>query len=296
VNVPETSIPSYNTVVPSLLLAHSFKNNQTLRLSYSYRIERPDYRDLNPFINLSDPHNISTGNPDLKPEVSNVIELGYNKTFKKGGNLNLSGFYRLNTHDIQNFVTYYPFYKIGDSTYTDVSVTTRENISSEQREGVNLYGSVPIASVIDLRSNISVYNRIIKNDGPNPTSIHGLEYRITLNASWQILKSLALEVFGNFNSARTSAQGKVPSWSFYNIAIRKKIFNDKASIAVTASNLFSEYLTQKTDLRGDNFTISSTRKIAIRSFGINFTYKFGKLNFRNEHEEDNNNLMNGLGF
>ena len=296
VNVPEISIPSYNTVVPSLLLAHNFKNNQTLRLSYSYRIERPDYRDLNPFINLSDPHNISTGNPDLKPEVSNIFELGYNKSFKKGGNINLSGFYRLNTHDIQNFVTYYPFYRIGDSTYMDVSVSMRENISSEQREGVNLYGSVPIASVIDLRSNISVYNRIIKNDGPNPTSIRGLEYRITLNASWQILKSLALEVFGNFNSSRISAQGKVPSWSFYNIAIRKKIFHDKGSIAITSSNLFNEYLIQKTDLTGDNFTMNSTRKLAFRSFGISFTYKFGKLTFRNEHEEDNNNLMNSPGF
>jgi len=295
VNVPEVSIPSYNTFVPSLILSHSFKNNHTLKLSYSYRIERPDYRELNPFINLSDPHNISTGNPNLKPEISNSIEMGYNKSFSKGGNINVVAYYRWNIDDIQNFVTYYPFYKIGDSTYANVSVSTRENISADQRIGGNLYGSIPIVSIINIRSNISMYNRTIKNNGPNPTSINSFEYRITLNASWQILKSLAFEVFGNFNSARTSAQGKMPSWSSYSFAIRKKIFHDKGSIAFTTSNPFNEFVYQKTDLTGQNFTVNSTRKFAFRSFGINFTYKFGKMKFRNEREQDNN-LMEPQGF
>ncbi len=296
INVPEISIPSYNTFVPSFVMAHTFKNNNTLKLSYSFRIERPDYRDLNPFINLSDPHNISTGNPDLKPEVSHSIEMGYNKSFEKGGNINVVGFYRRNLDDIQNFVTYYPFYKIGDSTYANVSVSTRDNISSETRVGGNLYGSIPIASVINIRSNISMYNRTIKNNGTNPTSINSFEYRITLNASWQILKTLALEVFGNFNSARTSAQGKMPSFSSYNLAIRKKLFKDKASVAITASNPFNTYIYQKTDLTGQDFTVNSTRKMAFQSFGINVTYKFGKMKFRNDREEENNNLMNPPGF
>jgi hypothetical protein len=141
-----------------------------------------------------------------------------------------------------------------------------------------------------------MYNRTIRNNGPDPTLISSFEYRITLNASWQILKSLAFEVFGNFNSARTSAQGKMPSWSSYNLAIRKKIFHDKGSIAISASNPFNQYVNQKTDLTGANFTVTSTRKIAFRSFGINFTYKFGKMKFRNDREEDNNNLMNPPGF
>jgi outer membrane receptor protein involved in Fe transport len=295
INEPEVSIPSYNTLVPSLVISHSFKNNNTLKLSYSYRIERPDYRDLNPFINLSDPHNISTGNPNLKPEVSNSIEMGYNKSFSKGGNLNVVGYYRWNLDDIQNFVTYYPFYKIGDSTYADVSVSKRDNISSETRVGGNIYGSIPIASIINIRSNISLYNRTIRNNGTTPSSIQSFEYRITLNASWQILKSLAFEVFGNFNSPRTSIQGKTPSFSSYSLAIRQKLFHDKASIAFTASNPFNTYIYQKTSLTGENFTVNSTRKVAFQSFGINFTYKFGKMKFKGEREQDNN-LMEPQGF
>ncbi|WP_410501100.1 outer membrane beta-barrel protein [Flavobacterium pectinovorum] len=51
-----------------------------MKFAYSYRIERPDYEELNPFFNISDPHNISTGNPFLKPEIGNRFELGYSKT------------------------------------------------------------------------------------------------------------------------------------------------------------------------------------------------------------------------
>jgi len=291
-NAPESSIPSYNTFVPSLIFSHNFKNNNSLKLSYSYRIQRPDYRDLNPFINLSDPHNISIGNPELKPEAQNSIEMGYNKSFKKGGNLNLVAYYRWNTDDIQSFVIYYPTYKIGDSIYTNVTVTTRANISSETRIGGNLYGSIPIASVINIRSNISLYNRAITEKGPTPSSINSFEYRITLNISWQIIKTLAIEAFGNFNSARTAVQGKLPSWSSYSLAIRQKLFHDKASIAFTANNAFNEYVIQKTNLTGTNFSLVSTRKVAFQSFGLNLTYKFGKMKFQNAKEDENNNLMN----
>jgi outer membrane receptor protein involved in Fe transport len=295
-NSPSSSVPSYNTFVPSLVFSHNFKNNTSLKLSYTYRIQRPDYRDLNPFINLSDPHNISIGNPNLKPESQNRIELGYNKSFKKGGNLNLVAFYRWNLDDIQSFVIYYPAYKIGDSTYSNVTVTTRANISTETDIGGNIYGSIPIGSIFNIRSNISLYNRNIVEKGPLPASINSFEYRITLNISCQILKTLALEVFGNFNSARTAVQGKLPSWSSYSLAIRQKLFHDKASVAITANNAFNEYVIMKTNLTGQNFTLTSTRKIAFQSFGINLTYKFGKMKFQNVREDENNNPMNNPGF
>lgn len=294
--MPGSSIPSYNTFVPSLVLSHNFKNQNSLKISYTYRIQRPGYRDLNPFINLSDPHNISIGNPDLKPEIQNRIELGYNKTFKKGGNLNIVAFYRWNTSDIQSFVTYYPTYKIGDSLYSNVTVTEQSNISSEVSMGGNVYGSIPIASFLNIRTNITAYNRTITERGTQPASINSFEYRITLNVSWEIIKTLALEIFGNFNSPRTSVQGKLPSWSSYSLAIRKKLFHDKASIAFTANNPFNEYVILKTNLTGEDFTLVSTRKIAFQSFGLNLTYKFGKMKFEAIREDENNNPVNVPGF
>src|SRR5467141_2183124 len=86
----------YTTIVPSLFLSHNFKKERTLKLGYTRRIERPDYADMNPFINASDPKNITTGNPNLRPEIGDKIELGYSETFKKGVTINSTLFYRGN--------------------------------------------------------------------------------------------------------------------------------------------------------------------------------------------------------
>ena len=293
---PGMVIPDYNTIAPSLVLSHSFPKNQVLKFSYSYRIQRPDYRSLNPFINLSDPHNISTGNPDLKPELVNGFELSYNKSFTKGGNVNIVAFYRRNTDDIQTYVIYYPDYRIGDSNYTDVTLTTYENISLEQRGGLNLYGSFPLITGLSLRSNISLYDRYIVNTTGEPGSINSFEYRINLNLAYQLPHDLAFEFFGNFNSPHNTIQGKVPSFTTYSLALRKQLFGKKASIAVTATNPFNAYINQKTSLAGDNFTLTSLRQLPFRSFGVNFTYKFGKLQFKAEKEEDHNDIMNPPSF
>lgn len=295
VNSPNADIPDYNTVAPSLVFSHTFKNNHVLKFSYSYRIQRPNYRELNPFINLSDPHNITTGDPNLTPELVNSFEIGYNKSFSKGGNINASVFYRKNTDDIQSFVTYYPVYKIGDSVYKDVSVTSRENISLEQRGGVNLYGSFTMIKGLNLRSNISVYYNYIRNTIGTKGSINSFESRFNLNLSYQFPWDLAFEFFGNFNSPRVNVQGTVPSFITYNMAIRKQFFKKKASIAVTVINPFNKYVNQRTELTGENFTLNSLRQIPYRSIGINITYKFGKLQFKPDRQEDRNDFNNPQG-
>ncbi|HEX3768131.1 MAG TPA: TonB-dependent receptor, partial [Puia sp.] len=124
----QISEPGYNTFVPSLFLSRKINEKYTLKLSYSKRIERPDYRDLNPFINTTDPYNIITGNPDLQPEIGHRIELGVTDDLKSGGSFMINAFYRVNQGDIQPYVVYYPSLPVGDTVYKNVSVTTRQNV------------------------------------------------------------------------------------------------------------------------------------------------------------------------
>ena len=283
------NIKPYNSVVPSFVISHTFKQNQTLKLSYTHRIQRPDYRDLNPFINASDPKNLSTGNPNLNPEITNNIEIGYNKYFENGTNINMAIFSRFANYDIQPYTVYYPTFKIGDSTYSNVALTTRENIGLETNYGVNLFVSVPATSKISIRSNLSGYQRYITNTIDPGNSINGFNYRINLNMSYQISSTLVVEVFGNFNSPRVGVQGTMPSFTTYNFAFRKIFFNKKASFAFTTTNPFNEYVDQKTVLNGQNFSMTSLRQLPYRSFGINFTYKFGKLEFKKDKNSEENN-------
>jgi ferric enterobactin receptor len=288
--VGNTTINPYGTIAPSAVLSHTFAGNQTLKISYSHRIQRPGYNDLNPFLNASDPRNITTGNIALLPEQADKVELGYNKTFDKGTTFVATLFARLNTDDIQSYTRFYPTYKIGDSTYSNVAVTTRENIGHENNLGANLFFSVPVKSKLTLRSNISAFERYIITGLSSGGDVHGFNYRVNLNASYEVSSSLSVEVFGNYNSVRINAQGTMPAFATYNFAFRKQFFHKKFSIAATATNPFNKYIDQQTVLSGTNFSLLTDRQLPYRSFGINLTYKFGKLEFKKQKEAEDPNL------
>jgi outer membrane receptor protein involved in Fe transport len=281
----------YNTFVPSVFFSKIIGDNQTLKLSYSKRIERPDYRDLNPFINTSDPKNISAGNTNLLPEIGHRVEFSYSRNFDKAGSLMITAFYRINEHDIQPFIVFYPSLRVGDSVYTNVAVTTRENIGTEKNRGMNIFVDLHLNSSLSIRSNFFFFQRHTINALDPGYNSNSFNYRFNMNASYQFSKTLAGEFFGNFSSARHEAQGRYPSFTTYSMALRKQFANKKASIALSATNPFSQYVKQRTVLSGPGFTINSLRQIPFRSIGINFTWKFGKLEFKKEKEEnpDNNN-------
>lgn len=283
------AVPSYSKFAPSFIVSHSFSKSQILKLSYSYRIERPEYRELNPFINLSDPHNISMGNPSLRPEIGNNYELGYNVSFAKGSNINVSLIYRKNIDDITNYSTYYPTYKVGDSTFTDVTVSTRKNINAEERMGGNFSGTLAINSKISLRSNVFLFDQRVTDNANGGIVRSSFGYRLNLNGTYLVNKDLAFEFFGNFRSRETSIQGSQTSFISYNMAMRKWFLNKKLSLGVTAANPFGKYVNQTRETFGSNFQQVSVRQVPYRSFGISVLYKFGKLEFKKAKEDDNNN-------
>jgi hypothetical protein len=286
-NSSNVHIPDYKNFIPSFIIAHNFENQQSIKFAYSYRIERPEFRDLNPFVNLSDPHNISMGNPNLEPEIGNKFELNYNKSFEGGGNINVTAFYQRNSPDIKPYITYYPTYKIGDSIYTDVTVTTRATIASEVRAGVNISGSIPFAKKFTLRPNLQVYNRHLNNVNATPAVTNAFGVRANINLSYQISKDLAGEFFGNYNLGM-KWQGKQPDSYSYTFAIRKQFNNNKASIGLIAVNPFNKYINQYSQQKTQDFYSNIYRFSPYRSFGITCTYKFGKLKFKPKEKEGEN--------
>ena len=295
IDFPNTSVPSYGTFVPSIVISHSFNKNSSLKLAYGKRIERPDYRALNPFENLSDPYNITTGNPLLKPEIGHNFELGYSTTFKKGGNIYVSLIERINTQDVKQMTTFYPTYLIGDSLYMNVSVTAPLNIGTEYNTGISASGSVPVTSKLNIRGNLMMTYRNVVSDVTGNIST-GLRARLNMNASWQLPKDLMIEMFGMYSAPSNNVQGKVPQFFIYTFAFRKMFLNKNASLGFTATNPFNKYVRQETTISTVNSNSTMIREMPLRSFGISFTYKFGKIEFsKNNKEEDDNSFLNQNG-
>ena len=289
----QTIHKNYNIFVPSIFLMKKIGETQTVKLSFTRRIGRPDYGELNPFINTSDPTNISMGNSDLMPEIWDLYETSYSKDFGKTGSFIVTLFYRQSNGDIQSYSTYYPYIQIGDTTYANVTVSVRKNIGVEKNTGANLFFDFHINKNLNLRSNFNFIYRHTINQVDTGYNSYGTIYRFNINASYQLPYNFATEFFGAFNSRHHEAQGNFPSFTSYNIAIRKLFWKKNGSIALTANNFFSKYVNQRVDMYGPGFVSNSLRQIPFRSIGINFTWKFGELEMKKEKEApaENNNDM-----
>jgi ferric enterobactin receptor len=286
-NAHNVAIPDYSNVAPSLLIAYQFNKYQMVKLGYSYRIERPDFRDLNPFMNLADPHNITTGNPALKTEIGNKVELSYNTSFRSGSSLNIIAYYQRNSPDIKPYITYYPTLKIGDTLYTDVTLTTRETIAAEVRAGVNIAGTLALGKKLTLRPNIQLFTRHLRSPGQTPEITDGFGTRSTLNVTWQATKTLYFEAFGNYNVGM-HWQGRQADNYSYSIALRKQFWNNKAGLGFVAVNPFNKYVRQHSEQSTSQFIAYNYKFVPYRSLGLSFTYRFGKLKSKTK-EADNFN-------
>ena len=286
IDFPNTYIPAYNSWVPSAMFIHELKNKQSIKFAYSHRIERPEYRELNPFKNLSDPYNISTGNPQLQPELGDNFELGYNKSFEKGGSIYLALVNRINSQDIKPYTYFYPTYKIGDSVYNNVSVTSRVNIGKEVRSGLVISLSLPVKDKWNFRLNTFLSNRHIVNNLNGGSTTNGFDGRINLNITYQLPRNLIMEAFVNYNSSVNNVQGKMPQYFSYTYAFRKQFLNKKASFGFTTTNPFNEYVNQLITTTTANYISTAIRHVPLRSFGISIQYKFGKLQFKKEKEKE----------
>jgi ferric enterobactin receptor len=77
----------YNNLIPSITLSKGI-GKHTVKASYTQRITRPMIWYLNPWVNQSDPKNLVTGNPDLKPELNHAAEMGLSLAGPKGLSVN----------------------------------------------------------------------------------------------------------------------------------------------------------------------------------------------------------------
>lgn len=154
--------------------------------------------------------------------------------------------------------------------------------------GANFFGDLHINSKLGLRGNLFMFRRHTINIIDKGFNTNSFNYRFNLNATYQFAPTLVAEAFGNFNSSRHEAQGIYPSFTSYTVAIRKQFWKKNGSIALTTTNFAAKYTDQKTRLFGPGYDAVNVRSMPLRSVGLNFTWKFGKLEFKKDKPADMN--------
>lgn len=257
---------NYFNLFPSAIISKKTGSNSTLKLSYNRRMQRPSLNFLNPFLNRNDPQNQSQGNPNLSPELSNLVELGYS-TFIKGSIINASVFYRQTQGVIESI--YLP----------DQKLTTYFNVGNNKSYGANVFGSYNPLPKWTLMGNFSVNTYNVMNTQTNVSTGVYANYTAFARSAIAFKGGWNTEIFGVYNGRKKTFQGTSGAMAFYGGAFKKDIMNKKATVGVNMLNPFSRDLHIKTENRGTDFLQSTNIYYPLRSFGVNFSYKFGKVSF-----------------
>lgn len=257
----------YDNLLPSFILSRKLKGFSSIKVSYTQRIQRPSLRFINPFVNSADPRNITVGNPELNPELTDQVELSYTTILKGGITLSSALFYRRTTDVIENIL------RVRDDGVTETSYL---NISDNQSYGVDLFGSIKLFKIWTIRGGASFYTYDatgqINGETVNNT---GLVYRLNGNSSLTLPNDFQLEFFGFYRSPRVSLQGTQTSFYIYNFGAKKLLFEKKGSIGVNVIQPFTKEMRFDSNFSGSGFHQETSFAIPFRSFNVNFSYRFG---------------------
>ncbi|WP_411275323.1 TonB-dependent receptor domain-containing protein [Daejeonella sp.] len=271
---------SYYNLVPSFVVSRTFKNYSTIKLSYNQRLQRPSLFYLNPFLNSADIFNQSQGNPSLKPELSHNIEFNYSMFVKKTV-VNASVFYRRTNDIIESFIL--PISVSDPSTGNTVSGsrTTYRNVGNNNSVGFNFFGQINPVKPLTFRGNFNVFTYDINTNSSVIVSNANLGVQMLYNgflmATYLFPKGLTFETFLITNSPRRTAQGQNPSFNMWNLGLKKEILAKKGSIGLTVIDPFNENKNFRQNITGSDFTQTSNFSLPFRSFGMSFSYRFGKM-------------------
>ena len=266
---------SYNNIVPNLTVSKKLNSFQTLKLSYTNRIQRPDIHRINTNVEITDLNNISRGNPELNPSQSHQIELGYT-SFKPGLMTSFFLYYKEKHDVIEAFTSI-----LDDNIFETNYLNTGDNYSY----GFNFFGSSTIKKVLTLRGSFDLYTYNMKTSIRDVAlARESLIYKYSLSANVKLGNGYKLEGRTFFRSPRQTIQGERPSFSMMSFGLKKEFNNKRGSIGIGMIEPFSKYKSFDTNIEGEmanGNTFENIRdyEILFRSFNISFKYKFGKIDF-----------------
>ncbi len=278
---------------PSLFLSYSLPHENELQINYTRRIRRPWGGQLNSFHDISDPTNVSYGNPELQPQYSNSFELNYLKSWT-WHMLSLSAYVRT-TSDMMNRISYLD---------GDVMYSTWANIADEVNSGCEIVSKNSFFNRLDLTTTVNLYNNHISGwnydflaESGNLIPLSGKKqnsfaWSARMMANVRLPWSLSLQATGNYNSKMLSAQGsRQGGWSV-DLGLRR-VFG-AWSFSLNCRDLFDSRKFKSTT-NGPDYTQYNERWRGGRTIRLTVKFSFGNMNAK-PNKNGEGEPMDGSGY
>jgi len=254
----------YFRAYPSAHVQYQLTDDQTLRASYSRRIQRPQLAQLNPFVSYQDPQNLRSGNPDLEPQETDAFEVMWQM--------------RKN----QTFYQATVYVRDTDGAFTEavtdigggVLLTRPENLGSRLDMGLELTASGRLHPTLRYNGSLNVFRQQIDAAGipgggdREATLASG---RVSLN--WQPTEKDFVQVSGFWQGETLLAQGTREAGGMLNIGYRRKL-TEKLSLNITGRDVLNSF-SNDTVYETPQFRERFEQDIRLRAFYIGLSYSFG---------------------
>ena len=268
---------------PTVSLGWQISENVLSSINFKRSIDRPNYNNLNPFVYYLNDNTIFTGNPNLKPVITNAI------------------FLDASINDKFSFTVYYKKYENNffelplQDNANNILIYTPLNISSTEEIGFDFETNLNITDRWFLYFATSIYN--YKDTGTvSGTSLKRDMWsnysNLTSNISFLKDKSLTASLSIYYLGKNIQGFRIIDTrWDTY-FTISKRLFKDKGSLSLSMSDLFNkqdyssslDFLNQRSNILNDFDT---------RYIKLGFRYKFGntKLSTNERYSEEDVRLQ-----
>ena len=274
----------YTSPFPTVHLSYQITDMQSAQLSYSRRINRPNMWTMMPNVDLSNPEHIRFGNPNIDPEYTDAVELGYSIILPTT-TIFTSAYYRQTNNRISwfNFLwTEENARKYGFEWVLDVAgdevdkgklAMTSLNIDKSVNYGLELIIDQQITKWWKVNISANLFGNYTDATIINDKEIKSFNWDAKLNSTMNLPHEWTIQTSAMYFAASKTIQGERAARFFSDIAIKKNI-NKKITLSLRYADIFRTAGHRSNTITDDYFSIRNGKPYR-QSLTLNFSYRFG---------------------
>ena len=279
-------------VFPSATVARTLPHDQRLQLSYSRRLNRPNFLQIIALPIYSDARNYVVGNADLRPEYVHVAELGHQITWR-ATTLNTTLFGRFASQSIQSLRTIDTLATRLSGQPDFITRTSYANFGNTASYGLELSLTQPVTKWWKLTTNGSYYRNQVASFTGDGTRANFTGTAYLLN-TFTPTNTLAVQLSGNYRAPLVVPQGRLLAVYGVDVALRQRLFRDRAALTLRVSDVFNTRR-QYTQLAADGLATDIQTKYETRVGYLGFSWFLGTKKAASTIEDQPQGDRGGMG-
>jgi len=255
----------YLDLFPSVFINYNISDDHQTGISYSKRINRPNYGNLNPFEYFLDQYTFEQGNPYLRPEYTHAFDASY--TLKQKYHLSV-GYNRTNDVIAES---------MNQDTVTKRTWVTRDNLAMQEVWYANLNLPIKVAKYWNTNTNLNAFYMGFEGPLNGDYLKQGqFAWQLRSNHTFNILSTLTAEASVNYQSSLIYSVYHIGAQWSVDAGLNKSFYDKKANLKLSVSDIFNTRI-QDVRTRYNNMNTVINQKNETRVVRLTFTYSFGNL-------------------